>query len=183
MIRTLALCLGLLALSPLSSAAEESPFCAELASPGLLSGGGENQPLCHWFGGKAILVVNTASKCGFTPQFKGLQALHERYAEQGLVVLGFPSDDFMGQEYADPEKTAEVCYRNFGVSFPMFGQIDVKGDSAHPLFQRLAQSSRAPGWNFHKYLIRGDSVQDFKSSVKPEDPELVQAIEAALNAR
>lgn len=158
----------------------QSPLCTDLESPGLLMGGGADQPLCDWFDSPAVLVVNTASQCGFTPQFKGLEALHQRYKEQGLVVLGFPSDNFGGQEYAQAEKTAEVCYINYGVSFSMFRKIDVIGDQAHPLFQRISAAAAAPQWNFSKYLITADGVQYFDSRVRPQSEELVAAVERAL---
>ena len=154
--------------------------CADLESPGLLMGGKRGAPLCDWFEAPAVLVVNTASQCGFTPQFKGLETLHQRYGEHGLRVLGFPSDDFGGQEYADAEATAKVCFINYGVTFPMFRQVDVSGDGAHALFRRLAHATQAPRWNFHKYLITDQGIVDFPSSVTPDAPELKAAIERAL---
>lgn len=170
-----------LAMSPMAASGDPSSLCADLSSPGLLMGGGKDKPLCDWFDGKAVLVVNTASKCGLTPQFEGLEALHKRFHDQGLTILGFPSDNFLGQEYDNPEKTAEICYRNYGVTFPMFTRIDVKGKQAHPLFQRLAERTRKPSWNFHKYLIKGDQVTDFGPRTKPDDEALIQAIEQALS--
>lgn len=167
-------------IAPPSATADQNAICTGLDSPGLLMGGGKDKPLCDWFEGKAVLVVNTASKCGLTPQFEGLEALYKRFHEQGLTILGFPSDNFLGQEYDDAEKTAEICYRNYGVTFPMFTRIDVKGKNAHPLFQRLAEQTRKPRWNFHKYLIVGDQVTDFGPRTKPDDDELIKAIEAAL---
>ena len=163
-----------------SPAWAESPFCAHATSPGLLSGEKQGEPLCDWFDARAVLIVNTASQCGYTPQFKALEEVYQTYREQGLVVLGFPSDNFGGQEYADPEKTAAVCYRNYGVSFPMFRKIDVKGPNAHPLFRRLTEASHAPRWNFHKYLVAGSQVRDFRSSVRPDHPQLLEAIEQTL---
>ncbi|WP_083561291.1 glutathione peroxidase [Oceanococcus atlanticus] len=182
MLKILGLSLAtLMWLSPAPVQAAEQPLCQGLASPGLLMGGGKDKPLCDWFEGKAVLVVNTASKCGLTPQFEGLEALHKRFHEQGLTILGFPSDNFLGQEYDNPEKTAEICYRNYGVTFPMFTRIDVKGKKAHPLFQRLAEQTRKPSWNFHKYLIKGDQVTDFGPRTKPDDETLIKAIEQALS--
>ncbi len=137
--------------------------------------------LCELTAGKTVLVVNTASHCGFTPQFEGLQALHDAYADKGLVVLGFPSDDFR-QEANTEEKTAEVCYVNYGVEFAMSKPISVKGEQAHPLFQTLAAATQAPNWNFNKYLVTptGD-ITHFQSSMSPE--ALMPTIETALAAR
>ena len=158
----------------------QPPICEGIESPGLLMGGGAEQPLCNWFGSAAVLVVNTASQCGFTPQFKGLESLYQQYKDRGLVVLGFPSDNFGGQEFAQAEKTAEVCYINYGVSFPMFRKIDVVQAPVHPLFQRLAEQSTAPQWNFSKYLISAAGVEYFGSRVTPQSEELVRAVERAL---
>jgi glutathione peroxidase len=128
------------------------------------------------FGGKLLLVVNTASQCGFTPQYKGLEALWRRYSEQGLVVLGFPCDQFGRQEPGDEEQIATFCERNFGVSFPLFAKVQVNGGDAHPLFVQLKK--RAPGllgskaikWNFTKFLIadEGRSIERFSSRTPPE---------------
>lgn len=140
--------------------------------------------LCQAYEGKPVLVINTASHCGFTPQFKGLEALHQQYKDQGLVVAGFPSDSF-NQEADNAEKTAEICYINYGVTFDMYSEIPVKGDDAHPLFAELAAAQGAPRWNFTKYLIDrdGNIVAKWGSRTTPEDPELRQAIESALAAK
>lgn len=111
--------------------------------------------------GKPMIIVNTASKCGFTPQFKELQELYEEYKDQGLVVLGFPSDQFNDQEFADMKDTMEFCQLNYGVSFPMFKKIDVKGDQAHPLFEYLVSQKKGLltediKWNFTKFLVDPD---------------------------
>jgi glutathione peroxidase len=146
---------------------------------------GGTESLCDTYAGKAVLVVNTASQCGFTGQFKGLQALYERYREQGLVVLGFPSGDFAGQEFGDEAAIAEFCEINYGVSFPMFAKVSVKGDEAHPLFSGLIEASgQAPGWNFHKYLLDRDGqvVANYNSRVTPEDRKLRSDIERVLKA-
>ncbi|MCP9339202.1 glutathione peroxidase [Stutzerimonas xanthomarina] len=128
------------------------------------------------FDAKVLLVVNTASKCGFTPQYKGLEALWQRYGEQGLLVLGFPCDQFGHQEPGDEEQIATFCERNFGVSFPLFAKVRVNGGEAHPLFVELKK--RAPGflgskaikWNFTKFLIadEGRSVERFASRTSPD---------------
>lgn len=138
--------------------------------------------LCAAYGGKPLLVVNTASFCGFTPQFKGLEALYQRYRERGLAVVGFPSDDFF-QESDEEAKTADVCYVNYGVTFDMFAPISVRGRKADPLYQELArQGGGAPRWNFYKYLIdaNGVVVGRFSSKVEPDSEELRQAIEQVL---
>lgn len=140
----------------------------------------ETVNLCQYYqAGKPMVIVNTASHCGFTKQFGGLEKLHQKYKETGLVVLGFPSDSF-NQEEKSEEGTARVCYKNYGVSFPMFEHVDVKGKDAHPLFTYLAQKTEAPSWNFNKYLINNDKVLHFGSKVAPEGSELEQAISSAL---
>ncbi|MFC4159637.1 glutathione peroxidase [Chitinimonas lacunae] len=136
--------------------------------------------------GKVLLIVNTASECGFTPQYQGLQSLHTRYAERGLAVLGFPCNQFGSQEPGDSAQIADFCQKNYGVEFPMFAKVEVNGDDAHPLFRFL--KSAAPGalgtefikWNFTKFLIDRDGrvVDRFAPTTKPE--ELTNQIEALL---
>ena len=136
-------------------------------------------------GGKVLLVVNTASKCGFTPQFEALEALHAKYKGQGFAVLGFPSGDFMNQEYADEKKIQEFCTLTYGVKFPMFEKVHVKGAEATPLYRDLAKATgEAPKWNFHKYVIGRDGrvLASFGSKTRPDDKAVVDAIEAALKA-
>jgi glutathione peroxidase len=135
------------------------------------------------YAGQVLLVVNTASKCGFTPQYEGLEALHAKLSPRGFAVLGFPSNDFMGQEPGSEEEIQEFCTLTYGVKFPMFEKVVVKGEDATPLYRDLAAATgEAPGWNFHKYLIdrRGDVVASFGSRTKPDDPELLAAIEKLL---
>ncbi|QLF95002.1 glutathione peroxidase [Pseudomonas sp. ABC1] len=138
---------------------------------------------CEQFNGKALVVVNTASHCGFTPQFKGLEALYQRFKADGLEVVGVPSDDFF-QEDNDAEKTAEVCYVNYGVTFTMTQTQPVRGRDATPLFRELAeQAGKAPSWNFYKYVVdrHGQVVASFSSKVKPDDPQLIEAVQKALS--
>lgn len=132
------------------------------------------------FRGRVLLVVNTASFCGYTPQFRGLQALHDRYAPRGFAVIGVPSNDF-NQEAADASKVKEVC-DTFDVDFPLAAIGAVKGARAYPFFAWAAAQSSPPGWNFHKYLVGADGrlVRDFPTRVVPDAPELARAIEAAL---
>jgi glutathione peroxidase len=134
------------------------------------------------YAGKVLLVVNVASECGFTPQYKGLQALHEELGPKGFVVLGFPSNDFGAQEPGSSTEIASFCEKNFGVEFPMFDKLVTKGEGASELYQRLGAAAGAPKWNFHKYLVGKDGkvIQGFPSSVAPESPELRRAIDAAL---
>jgi glutathione peroxidase len=133
--------------------------------------------------GQVLLVVNTASKCGFTPQFEALEGLHARYKTLGFAVLGFPSGDFMAQEFTDEKEIQEFCTLTYGVKFPMFQKVHVKGDEATPLYKALAKATgEAPKWNFHKYLIGRDGkvAAHFGSRTKPDAPEVIAAIEAAL---
>lgn len=142
------------------------------------------QPLCQW-AGQVLLIVNTASHCGFTHQYKGLEALHQRYHARGFSVLGFPSNDFR-QEKASNREIAEFCESNFGVRFPMFAASSVRGEEANPVFRALAQESRRPpSWNFFKYVVdrQGRVVASFGSSTSPDDARLRRAIEEALDRR
>lgn len=138
--------------------------------------------LCDLTAGKPVLIVNTASNCGYTPQFKQLESLHKQYADQGLVVIGFPSDDFF-QEEDDESKTAEVCYRNYGVSFTMLSPISVRGSSADPIFKELARQGGSPKWNFYKYLVNpaGQVVDYWAPTTKPDDVKIVSEIEQLMH--
>ncbi|MFN3565904.1 MAG: glutathione peroxidase [Burkholderiaceae bacterium] len=138
------------------------------------------------FKGKVLLVVNTASQCGFTPQYKGLEALHQRFAKRGFAVLGFPCNQFGAQEPGAESEIAEFCETNYGVTFPLFAKIDVNGDSAHPLFKYLTSAkpgllgSEAIKWNFTKFLIGRDGkvIARYAPTTKPED--IAADIEKAL---
>jgi glutathione peroxidase len=138
--------------------------------------------------GEVMLAVNVASKCGFTPQYEALQQLQETYADKGFTVLGFPCNQFLFQESGDADKIASFCSMTYGVTFPMFEKLKVKGGGQHPLYAELTQTPDAKGkagnvkWNFEKFLINrdGEVIGRFRSKVKPDDPEVVSAIEAAL---
>jgi glutathione peroxidase len=133
--------------------------------------------------GKVALVVNTASQCGYTPQYKGLEALYRQYAKAGFVILGFPCNDFGGQEPGSPEQIQTFCTGTYHVTFPMFEKVSVKpGPGQAPVYSFLTASGNTPGWNFSKYLIDRDGhiVKFFPSKVTPEAPELVEAVQAQL---
>nr|WP_245689328.1 glutathione peroxidase [Roseospirillum parvum] len=146
----------------------------------------DGQPLpLKDFAGKTVLVVNTASRCGFTPQYEGLQSLWETYRERGLVVLGVPSNDFAGQEPGSEAEIKEFCTVNFSINFPMTEKVSVKGDAAHPFYAWARQQGgflSAPKWNFHKYLIGPDGrlVDWFSSMTKPDAAKLRAAVERSL---
>jgi len=144
---------------------------------------GQTVPLAQ-YKDKVLLIVNTASACGFTPQFGGLEQLHKQYADKGLVVLGFPSNDF-AQEKGSNKEIADFCENTFGVKFPMFAKSSVKGADASPLFRQLTElSGTAPRWNFHKYLLGRDGklVDNYSSLTGPDNKGLVRAIEQQLAA-
>jgi glutathione peroxidase len=143
------------------------------------------QSLCQ-YAGRVLLVVNTASQCGYTPQYEGLERLHARFAERGLLVMGFPANNFGAQETGSNAQIAAFCFNTFGVRFPMFAKSDVVGPQANALHRELTRlTGQAPRWNFHKYLIdrRGSGVQSFASDVAPDSPALLAAIERLLAAR
>lgn len=136
--------------------------------------------------GKVLLIVNVASKCGFTPQYKGLETIYEKYQDQGLVILGFPCNQFHEQEPGSNEEIKQFCTSKYGVTFPMFDKIDVNGENRHPLYILLAgKDSPFPGdisWNFNKFLISRDGkiLKRFDSKATPESPEVTAAIQSAL---
>jgi len=142
------------------------------------------QNLCQ-YAGKVVMVVNTASYCGFTSQYEGLEKLYAQRSAQGLVILGFPSNDFGKQEPGDSKQIADFCFNTYGVKFPMFEKSVVKGTSANALYRELAQATgKTPGWNFHKYLIdrKGKVLASYPSETPPDDPRLVADITRALAA-
>ena len=164
------------------------PLAALAASPASLydftvqSLDGKPVPL-KTYQGKVALVVNTASECGFTPQYEGLEKLYEKYQKRGLVVLGFPSNDFGGQEPGSSEQIQQFCSTKFHVTFPMFEKVTVRvGAGQAPVYKFLSSNGDIPSWNFGKYLVnkQGKVVAFFGSTTKPEDPKLTGAIETAL---
>ena len=159
--------------------------CPPLLNHAFPSLADKDTPLCQ-FEGKVVLVVNTASHCGYTPQYEGLEALYRRFRAKGLVVLGFPANDFGAQEPGSNKEIAKFCELNYGVSFPMFAKTGVTARNANPFYASLAaKTGERPEWNFHKYLIdrSGEQVLSFGSRVEPGDPALVGAIERLLAAR
>ena len=140
------------------------------------------ESICQ-YQGKVLLVVNTASQCGYTPQYEGLEKLYQRYKDRGLVVLGFPSNDFGGQEPGSDKEIAKFCEANYGVSFPMFTKTSVAKGTPNPFYAKLTSASGArPGWNFHKYLVdrSGAKVLSFDTKVEPDDRKFVATIERLL---
>src|SRR3954471_10000318 len=140
------------------------------------------ESLCQ-YSGKVLLVVNTASQCGYTPQYDGLEALYRKYRDRGLVVLGFPMNDFGGQEPGSNKEISQFCVNEYAIDFPMFAKSDLK---ANPLYADLVRASgQSPRWNFHKYLVdrRGERVQSFGTRVEPNDAKLVNAIERLLEEK
>jgi len=171
-----------LAAAPAVSAATPAAACPSTLQHTFLRLQDEKpQSLCQ-YAGKVLLVVNTASFCGFTPQYKGLEALHAKYRDRGLVVLGFPSNDF-SQESGSNKEIADFCESTFGVKFPMFVKSSVRGPDANPLFKQLAAASgTTPKWNFYKYLIGRDGrvVDSYSSMTSPEDKGFVREVEKQL---
>ena len=166
------------------SAAVESP-CPSILDHKFANLMDEPVSLCQ-FRGKVLLIVNTASECGYTPQYEGLEKLYRRYREKGFVVLGFPANDFGGQEPGSNKEIAQFCQLNYGVTFPMFAKTSVVGANANPLFRELSvNTGKPPRWNFHKYLLdqAGQPVAVFESAVEPADPRVTSQIEKLLARR
>jgi glutathione peroxidase len=151
---------------------------------------GRETPL-RQFQGKVLLLVNTASQCGFTPQFKTLEEIYNRYKDQGLVILGFPANDFLGQEPGSDQEIKQFCLINYGVSFPMFSKISVRGKDIHPLYAFLVGKETNPRfagkipWNFTKFVVdrKGEVVARFSPKTVPDDPEMIAAMEKALQEK
>ena len=168
--------------TPSSSA--ESP-CAPILDHKFANLMDEPVSLCQ-FRGKVVLIVNTASECGYTPQYDGLEKLYRRYRDQGFVVLGFPSNDFGGQEPGTNKQIKQFCELNYGITFPVFAKTTVAGPKTNPLFRDLAaKTGKAPRWNFHKYLLdkTGNPVAAFESAVTPEDKRITSQVEKLIAAR
>jgi glutathione peroxidase len=166
------------------SSAAQSP-CPSVLDHKLVTLQDEPVSLCQ-FRGKVLLVVNTASECGYTPQYEGLEKLYRRYRDKGFVILGFPANDFGGQEPGSNKQIAQFCQLNYGVTFPMFAKTSVAGTNANPLYRALAaRTGKPPRWNFHKYLLdrAGQPVAVFESAVDPQDPEVTLQIEKLLATR
>ena len=174
----------LLALGLISAAAHASNFCAGLASyPVQPLIGGKTFDLCKLDAKttKAVLIINTASQCGFTPQYEGLEKLHQRFKSQGLLLVGIPANDFGNQEKGSNQEIAKFCQINYGVSFTVAEKLQTP-IGKDPLYAKLiAQAGKAPGWNFHKYLVNAQGqVQSFNSDLEPLSPLLLSAIQGAL---
>ncbi len=181
----IALLLSAALAASIASAATPASACPATLNHTLLRLQDEKpQSLCQ-YAGKVVLAVNTASYCGFTPQYKGLEALQEKYKSAGLVVLGFPSNDF-AQEKGSNKEIADFCENTFGVNFPMFAASSVRGDKANPFFRNLiAQGATPPRWNFYKYLIGRDGqlIDSYSSMTTPDSRSLISAIDKALKAQ
>jgi glutathione peroxidase len=181
-LRYVALLAGLFLLLALPAAQATPKSCPSLLNhtfPRLQDDAPQN--LCQ-YSGKVVVFVNTASYCGFTQQYEGLEKIYARFKDRGLVVVGFPSNDFGNQEPGSNQQIAEFCSNTFGVKFPMVAKTVVKGPKANPLFRELAKQSESPGWNFHKYIINreGQLVRSFSSQVAPTDRQFIAEIERAL---
>lgn len=176
--KTLCLSLAVLAVSGAALAEKKAMSFHELTAPRL---NGRPEKLSD-FQGKVLLVVNTASECGYTPQYAGLEKLWQGYKDKGVVVLGFPSNDFGGQEPGSAEQIAKFCELRFKVSFPMFDKVKTKGEGQSPVYEFLARKHGEPKWNFHKYVVGKDGQVKaaFPSSVTPESAELKAALDKAL---
>ncbi len=135
--------------------------------------------------GKVVLLVNVASKCGYTPQYKGLESLYEQYKDKGFVIVGFPANNFKGQEPGSNEEIKQFCTSKYNVTFPMMSKISVKGDDMHPLYKQLTDATGQVTWNFNKFLVGKDGklIEHFDSKVKPDDAKLTGAIDSALAAQ
>ena len=172
--------LALLAI--MASTSASAATCGTLLDHTVSDIAGTQENLCQ-YQGKVVLVVNTASYCGYTPQYKGLQALNEKYKSKGLVILGFPSNDFGAQEPGSNKEIADFCDRTYAVKFPMFAKTSVKETGGSPVFDALAEATGdRPKWNFHKYLIArdGKTAVSFPSKVEPDSKEFVAKVEELL---
>lgn len=170
--------------APAPNSAAESP-CPSVLDHKLMNLQDEPVSLCQ-FSGKVLLIVNTASECGYTPQYEGLEKLYRRYRDKGFTVLGFPANDFGAQEPGSNKEIAQFCRVNYGITFPVFAKTTVVGANANPFFRDLAtKTGKPPRWNFHKYLLdqAGQPVAVFESAVEPENRQVTAQIEKLLGAR
>lgn len=169
--------------APVSSSATPSPARATVLHGTYKRLNGERDDLAR-YRGRVVLVVNTATECGYTPQFEGLETLHRARKADGLAVLGFPANDFAGQEPRSDEEIATFCEANYGVSFAMFSKTRVTGDGANPLYRALAEAAGEPEWNFNKYLLdrRGRVVARYGAGTEPDAPELTKRVDELLAA-
>lgn len=173
---------ALVSVTPSSPA--ESP-CPSVLDHKFLNLQDEQVTLCQ-FSGKVLLIVNTASECGYTPQYEGLEKVYRRYRDKGFVILGFPANDFGGQEPGSNKEIAQFCRVNYGITFPVFAKTAVGGANANPLFRELtAKTGKPPRWNFHKYLLdrTGQPVAVFESAIEPEDRQVTSQIDKLLGTR
>ena len=171
-----------LAIAAIPAMSNATGSCSPILSHKVTDILGDPKDLCQ-YAGKVVLVVNTASYCGYTPQYKGLEALNEKYKSRGLVILGFPSNDFGQQEPGTNKEIADFCDRTYSVKFPMFSKTSVKEAGGSEVFDALATATgERPKWNFHKYLIGrdGTTVASFPSKVDPESPQFVSKVEELL---
>ena len=176
---------SLLSLITLPLLMQPAVACPELLNHTFRTLQGKSENLCA-YQGKVLLIVNTASFCGYTPQYEGLQALFQKYQQQGLVVMGFPANDFGRQEPGSDREIANFCKKTYQVSFPMYSKSAVRGEKSNTLFAQLQQKTgEAPLWNFHKYLIdrKGQKVMSFSSSVAPDDPALLKQLQILLKQK
>ena len=170
--------------TPAQNIAAESP-CPAINNHKFANLMDEPVSLCQ-FHGKVLLIVNTASECGYTPQYDGLEKIYRRYRDKGFAVLAFPANDFGGQEPGSNKEIAKFCQVNYGITFPVFAKTSVAGAKANPLFRELAaKTKKPPQWNFHKYLLdqAGQPVAEFESAVEPEDRRIAAEIEKLLTTR
>lgn len=171
-------------ITPAPSAAAAAP-CPALLDHKFSNLMDEPISLCQ-YAGKVVLIVNTASECGYTPQYDGLEKLYRRYRDKGFIVLGFPANDFGGQEPGTNKEIKQFCEVNYGITFPVFAKTAVVGPKANPLFRELTvKTGKAPRWNFHKYLLdkTGNPVAAFESAVTPDDQRITSLVEKLLAAR
>ncbi len=164
------------------SARSQADDCGLLDQDLRLIASSETRNLCHDYDAKLFLIVNTASECAFTPQYEELEELHRNYSERGLLVVAFPSNDFLNQEPGEESDIQEFCETNYNVSFPLFAKTHVIGESTSPLYQQLAEAAGPPRWNFYKYLVnrQGEVVKRYSSITRPNNPRFLNDLNRIL---